>query len=195
MIDFFILFSLLFAQQDCLFEQLKIKLNRLDGVIVARDGIGDDVGVAIRVYDGRSGNARFSRIGDGLMRRVFSAVPGVQQHDQIRQPHLPFKEHFGGHKGLASPGSAVGEFAAFRRSPLDQMNQMRLSGREKHDPASVGQMGREIERLSEQQRGLIEVDNGRSEAGSEDERPHPRVNRSCGVTQMNSGVEKVFYGE
>ena len=56
------------SKQDGLLEQVQVELDALEGVVVSRNGVGDDVGVAVRVDDGDRRNPDLRRISDGLER-------------------------------------------------------------------------------------------------------------------------------
>ena len=49
-------------------EQVQVELDALEGVVVSRNWVGDDVGVAVRVDDGDRRDADLRRISDGLER-------------------------------------------------------------------------------------------------------------------------------
>ena len=56
------------SKQDGLLEQVQVELDALEGVVVSRNWVGDDVGVAVRVDDGDRRDADLRRISDGLER-------------------------------------------------------------------------------------------------------------------------------
>ena len=56
------------SKQDGLLEQVQVELDALECVVVSRNWVGDDVGVAVRVDDGDRRDADLRRISDGLER-------------------------------------------------------------------------------------------------------------------------------
>ena len=62
---FFLLLSFL-SQYDGLLEEVQVQLNALQGVVVAGDGVGDDVRVAVGVHDTNRGDADLGCIHNDL---------------------------------------------------------------------------------------------------------------------------------
>ena len=53
---------MLLAQANRLLEEFQVELGGLDAVVVARHGVGDQVGIAVRVHDGHHGDAHLGSV-------------------------------------------------------------------------------------------------------------------------------------
>jgi len=57
-----------------LLEEVQVQLNALKGIIVAGDGVGDDVRVAVGVHDSNCGDSDLCCIHNGLTRKFLLSL-------------------------------------------------------------------------------------------------------------------------
>ena len=96
-------FSLLLAQFDRFLHEVEEDLHTVLGVVVARDGVGDHVGVAVGVHEPHRGDGHLAAVDDGAVVRVLVLVLRVHHHHQVRQPHLLLERHVGRREHLSLP--------------------------------------------------------------------------------------------
>lgn len=76
--------ALLLGPGDHRLEELAEELHSRGRVVVARDGVGDEAGVAVGVHDAHGGDVHLCRIPHGHV-GLKDVVERVQEDDEVRQ--------------------------------------------------------------------------------------------------------------
>lgn len=140
-------------------------------VVVSRNWVGDQRGVAVRIHHTHGRDVHLRRIPDGQM-RLKDIVQCVQEDEEVGQTDTNsiLDRRIGQQATL--PVAGVGIFATLLSSGLHQMGALAMAADKQNDAFAVGNVGDEVEGQLEVRLCLLQVKDILIKTATEDVRLH-----------------------
>lgn len=148
---------LVLRSHDGHLEEPEVELDSRGGVVITRNGVGDQGWVAVRVYHAHCGDVHLSCVPDGHV-GLKDIGEGVGEDDQVRQADTqPILDIGIGHQA-ALPVASVSIFAAFLGGGLYPVGKLTVPADEEDYAFAVGDVSHEVESKLEVYHRLFQVD-------------------------------------
>lgn len=190
------LFPLVLGADDGHPEEPAVELHGGGAVVVPRDGVGDQTGVAVRVHHPHRGDVHLGSIPDGHV-GLKDVVEAAEEDEEVGQADAGPELDVSVGEQAALPVTGVGVLPALPCRALDQVAELAFAADEEDDALAVGDVGGEVEGQLEVLHRLIQVDDVLIQAAAEDVGLHEPVSAEGGRHkgtrgQGATGIEQCF---